>query len=210
MRLAGQSRSLQQSLLVLRHPLALARRRNSPSGRLNHLTLVRAPVRSLSMATPRPISSATCRSARFPQLPAAVQERSTAAAASFRRPTKHTVPKMSSTPASSSPAPPTGQYSAPSMAQSRCWSFFRAAPRAPDRAGHRPRRGVCRPTIRAASSASTGASIRHRRRCTRRRSACAIRPPRLDHDALADSVLDHRTVYHFYSRDKWTLIDMPD
>ena len=36
------------------------------------------------------------------------------------------------------------------------------------------------------------------------------RPPLLDHDALADSVLDRRTIYHFYSRSKWTLVEMPD
>lgn len=36
------------------------------------------------------------------------------------------------------------------------------------------------------------------------------RPPLLDHDALADSLLDRRTIYHFYSRSKWTLLEMPD
>ena len=36
------------------------------------------------------------------------------------------------------------------------------------------------------------------------------RPPLLDHDALADSLLDHRTIYHFYSRSKWILVEMPD
>ena len=35
-------------------------------------------------------------------------------------------------------------------------------------------------------------------------------PPRLDHDALADSVVDQRTVYHFYSHNFWTLIDTQD
>jgi hypothetical protein len=36
------------------------------------------------------------------------------------------------------------------------------------------------------------------------------RPPLLDHDALADSIVDHHTVYHFYLRNAWTLVDMPD
>ena len=36
------------------------------------------------------------------------------------------------------------------------------------------------------------------------------RPPLLDHDALADSLLDRRTIYHFYSRSKWALVEMPD
>ncbi len=36
------------------------------------------------------------------------------------------------------------------------------------------------------------------------------RPPLLDHDALADSVVDRRTVYHFCSKGVWTLLDMPE
>lgn len=36
------------------------------------------------------------------------------------------------------------------------------------------------------------------------------RPPFLDHDALADSVIEHRTIYHFYAKGIWTLIDMPE
>ena len=35
-------------------------------------------------------------------------------------------------------------------------------------------------------------------------------PPRLDHDAIADSVIDGRTIYHFYSMSAWTLIDTQD
>ncbi len=35
-------------------------------------------------------------------------------------------------------------------------------------------------------------------------------PPRVDHDALADSIIDQRTVYHFYSNHAWTLIDTQD
>ncbi|HZB87432.1 MAG TPA: hypothetical protein VE291_02135 [Terracidiphilus sp.] len=37
----------------------------------------------------------------------------------------------------------------------------------------------------------------------------ARRPPAPDHDALADSVVDHQTVYHFFAREHWTLLDMP-
>jgi hypothetical protein len=33
------------------------------------------------------------------------------------------------------------------------------------------------------------------------------RPPRLDHDALADSVVDRNTVYHFYAKSAWTVLD---
>jgi hypothetical protein len=35
------------------------------------------------------------------------------------------------------------------------------------------------------------------------------RPPAPDHDALADSIVDQRTVYHFYVRGQWTLLEMP-
>jgi len=36
------------------------------------------------------------------------------------------------------------------------------------------------------------------------------RPPPPGHDALADSVIDHRTIYHFYTKGTWTLLEMPD
>ena len=35
------------------------------------------------------------------------------------------------------------------------------------------------------------------------------RPPPLDHDALADTVLNQKTLYHFYIHSAWTVIDMP-
>ena len=35
-------------------------------------------------------------------------------------------------------------------------------------------------------------------------------PSRIDHDALADSLIDQRTLYHFYSSSNWTLIDTAD
>lgn len=35
-------------------------------------------------------------------------------------------------------------------------------------------------------------------------------PPPIDHDALADSVIDNRTVFHFYLKGKWALLDMPE
>jgi hypothetical protein len=36
------------------------------------------------------------------------------------------------------------------------------------------------------------------------------RPLRIDHDALADSVVERHTVYHFYAKSTWTLVGMPD
>ncbi|MDR3723167.1 MAG: hypothetical protein P4K83_01590 [Terracidiphilus sp.] len=36
------------------------------------------------------------------------------------------------------------------------------------------------------------------------------RPARLDHEALADAVVEHRTVYHFHAQGAWTLVAMPD
>jgi hypothetical protein len=35
-------------------------------------------------------------------------------------------------------------------------------------------------------------------------------PPRIDHDALADSVIDQRTIYHLYSKNTWILVDTQD
>jgi len=32
-------------------------------------------------------------------------------------------------------------------------------------------------------------------------------PARLDHDALADSVVDRKTVYHFYLKNAWTIVE---
>lgn len=34
--------------------------------------------------------------------------------------------------------------------------------------------------------------------------------PWLKHDALSDSVIDHRTVYHFYDKNAWTLLEVPN
>jgi hypothetical protein len=36
------------------------------------------------------------------------------------------------------------------------------------------------------------------------------KPPRLDHDALADSAIEHRTVYRFYGKHQWTRVDTED
>jgi hypothetical protein len=36
------------------------------------------------------------------------------------------------------------------------------------------------------------------------------RPPSVDHDAVADSVIDRRTIYHFYSGSAWTVLDVPE
>ena len=35
------------------------------------------------------------------------------------------------------------------------------------------------------------------------------KPPKIDHDALADSTLDRNTVYRFFSKGKWAFLDMP-
>lgn len=36
------------------------------------------------------------------------------------------------------------------------------------------------------------------------------KPPRLDHDAVADSVVDRRTIYHYFSEGAWSMVDLPD
>jgi len=36
------------------------------------------------------------------------------------------------------------------------------------------------------------------------------RPPRLDHDALADSNIDRKTIYRYFSNGAWSKVDLPD
>ncbi len=36
------------------------------------------------------------------------------------------------------------------------------------------------------------------------------RPPLLDHDALADTLVDHHTVYHFYLKSAWVVLQTQD
>jgi hypothetical protein len=36
------------------------------------------------------------------------------------------------------------------------------------------------------------------------------RPPRLDHDSIADSVIDHLTTYHYFTRGAWTVANLPN
>jgi hypothetical protein len=42
------------------------------------------------------------------------------------------------------------------------------------------------------------------------RSGMEHRPPTLNHDALADTIIGRRTVYHFFLKSEWTLLDMPE
>jgi len=39
-------------------------------------------------------------------------------------------------------------------------------------------------------------------------SAMRPRPARLEHDALADSVIEQKTVYHYYRNHAWTMVDV--
>lgn len=36
------------------------------------------------------------------------------------------------------------------------------------------------------------------------------RPSRLDHDALADSIVDRKVIYRYFSKGNWSLVDLPD
>ena len=36
------------------------------------------------------------------------------------------------------------------------------------------------------------------------------RPPRVDHDAVADTIIDQVTVFHYYSISNWTVLDTQD
>lgn len=40
-------------------------------------------------------------------------------------------------------------------------------------------------------------------------SALEHKPPKIDHDALADHVVDRRTIYRFFSKGSWRVLDMP-
>src|SRR3954451_19326221 len=40
-------------------------------------------------------------------------------------------------------------------------------------------------------------------------SAMERKPPRIDHDALADITIERKTVYRFFSKGTWKLLDMP-
>jgi len=35
-------------------------------------------------------------------------------------------------------------------------------------------------------------------------------PARLDHDALADAAVEHRAIYHFYAKNVWIVLEMPE
>ena len=41
-------------------------------------------------------------------------------------------------------------------------------------------------------------------------SGMAARPKRLDHDALADFVIDHRTIFHFFISGAWTRVEVTE
>jgi hypothetical protein len=38
-------------------------------------------------------------------------------------------------------------------------------------------------------------------------SGSELRPWTLDHDAISDSVIEHKTVYHYFAKGKWTLLE---
>jgi hypothetical protein len=42
------------------------------------------------------------------------------------------------------------------------------------------------------------------------RAGMEHRPAAVEHDALADTLIDRRTVYHFYSKGIWTVLEMPE
>ena len=35
-------------------------------------------------------------------------------------------------------------------------------------------------------------------------------PPLLDHDALSETILNQKTIYHFYAHNAWTVVDVPE
>ena len=108
-------------------------------------------------------------------------------------------------------APLTGLCCARHKAQFRCWFFLRAV-RSYQPYWHRPLKpSGCRRTIEAVCLGSTGALIPPLRgQVAEAQSGMTPRPPMLDHDALADTIVEHKTVYHFYAKSAWTLVKLPD
>jgi hypothetical protein len=41
-------------------------------------------------------------------------------------------------------------------------------------------------------------------------SGMAHRPARVDHDAVAEAMIDHPTIYHFYAKGAWSRLQMPE
>ena len=170
-----------------------------------------SPARSSSTATQLPTSFAIFPSARFPICRPPYNSSSTTAAASFRKPTKRTAQKMSSTPASSAPAPLTGPSSAPRRERSLCWSSLAIGSSQPFTLASAPE------TERLQTHDPSGvlgfnwgidpASPEqvHDAQLPMRHP-----PPRLDHDALADTLVDRHTVYHFYLKSAWIVLEMQD
>ena len=117
-------------------------------------------------------------------------------------------------PALSARVPPTGRFSARRREGFRCWSFLTgnfagteqplvlaSAPETERLQAHDPT-GVL--GFNWGIDPASPAQVREAQ------TGMEHRPPGLDHDALADSIVEHRTVYHFYAKSAWTLVDMPD
>ena len=106
---------------------------------------------------------------------------------------------------------PTGPSSAPRRERSPCWSSSKADPAQPAVLASAPE------TERLQAHDPSGvlgfnwgidpASPEQVREA---QAGMEHRPPLLDHDALADTLVDHHTVYHFYLRSAWIVLAVED
>ncbi len=112
----------------------------------------------------------------------------------------------------SAPARRIGRHCARLMAPSRCWCFSPAARQTSHSSwGQRRRLNACSLTRPIPAWDSTGPSAPPRPEDVHEAQAgLDPRPPHINHDALSDSTVDHRTIYHFYANGAWTLLEMPE
>ena len=117
---------------------------------------------------------------------------------------------MSFTPAWSAPAPPIGRSSVPAKERSRYWSTL-PAPLALHILAAAPE--TERLQARDSSGAlgfNWGIDPATPQQIRTAQIGLLRRPALLDHDALADSLVDRRTVYHFYLKSAWIVLEMPE
>ncbi len=88
--------------------------------------------------------------------------------------------------------------------------FFESAPESPQvLATAQETDRVQARMVRGAWGFNWGIDPASPRRIREAQAGLSRKPPPPDHDALADSVIGRRTVYRFYTRAKWMLLEMP-
>ena len=120
-------------------------------------------------------------------------------------------PKTSSTPASNEPALPTGPCFAPCGVRSLLLVFFGSASDEPTTlASALETQHLQSRDASGAMGFNWGIDPATPEAVHQAQTNMAHRPARLDHDALADSVIDHSTVYRIYKEHAWTVTPTTD